>query len=202
MKTIQILRRASFLLVLSLLSAISMRGMSYSEARDRAWYLTDKMAYELNLTQEQYDKAYQINLDYLMSIQTPTTARGAIGDTATPTSNASCCHGSIRSTPRSTTSSVPSVGCTPLGICLYSNTTAVASSTSHARQSTSPMSVTTGVGADTATPAPTAISSRGTDRACEALDVPMRGPDIRTGTKAFILPPSVRRAPKNPAAPV
>lgn len=50
MKTIQILRRASFLLVLSLFSAISMRGMSYSEARDRAWYLTDKMAYELNLT--------------------------------------------------------------------------------------------------------------------------------------------------------
>lgn len=76
MKTIQILRRASFLLVLSLLSAISMRGMSYSEARDRAWYLTDKMAYELNLTQEQYDKAYQINLDYLMSIQTPDDCTG------------------------------------------------------------------------------------------------------------------------------
>lgn len=76
MKTFQTLRRASLLLVLSLFTAISVQAMSYSEARDRAWYLTDKMAYELNLTQEQYDKAYQINLDYLMSIQTPDDCTG------------------------------------------------------------------------------------------------------------------------------
>lgn len=42
--------------------------MGYSEARDRALFLADKMAYELNLTQEQYEAAYEINLDYLMSI--------------------------------------------------------------------------------------------------------------------------------------
>lgn len=44
------------------------KAMSYAEARDQAWFLTDKMAYELNLTSAQYDAVYQINLDYLMSI--------------------------------------------------------------------------------------------------------------------------------------
>lgn len=53
------------------------RAMSYEEARDQAWFLTDKMAYELNLTSEQYDRAYQINLDYLMSVRTPSDCIGA-----------------------------------------------------------------------------------------------------------------------------
>lgn len=43
-------------------------ALSYEEARQEAWFLTDKMAYELNLNAEQYDRAYQVNLDYLMSI--------------------------------------------------------------------------------------------------------------------------------------
>lgn len=42
--------------------------MSYQQARDQALFLTDKMAYELNLTDEQYEAAYEINLDYLMRI--------------------------------------------------------------------------------------------------------------------------------------
>ena len=46
-------------------------AMSYENAREQALFLTDKMAYELNLTEEQYDAAYEINLDYLMSINTP-----------------------------------------------------------------------------------------------------------------------------------
>lgn len=50
--------------------AISAQAMDFEEAKRRAWFLTDKMAYELNLTPEQCDKAYQINLDYLMSIRT------------------------------------------------------------------------------------------------------------------------------------
>ena len=32
--------------------------------------LTDKMAYELNLTDDQYKAAYEINLDYLMGVDT------------------------------------------------------------------------------------------------------------------------------------
>ena len=32
-------------------------AMSYEQAREQALFLTDKMAYELNLTEEQYDAA-------------------------------------------------------------------------------------------------------------------------------------------------
>ena len=45
-------------------------AMSYEQAREQALFLTDKMAYELNLTPEQYDAAYEINLDYLMGVTT------------------------------------------------------------------------------------------------------------------------------------
>ncbi len=43
-------------------------AISYNEARSKAWFITDKMAYELNLTPEQYTLAYKINLDYLLSV--------------------------------------------------------------------------------------------------------------------------------------
>ncbi len=43
-------------------------AMSYEQARQQALFLTDKMAYELNLTDEQYEAAYEVNLDYLMGI--------------------------------------------------------------------------------------------------------------------------------------
>lgn len=45
-------------------------AMSYEQARQQALFLTDKMAYELNLTDEQYEAAYEINLDYLMGVDT------------------------------------------------------------------------------------------------------------------------------------
>ena len=45
-------------------------AMSYEQAREQALFLTDKMAYELNLNEEQYDAAYEVNLDYLMSVNT------------------------------------------------------------------------------------------------------------------------------------
>lgn len=56
-------------MLLTLTATIS--AMSYEQAREQALFLTDKMAYELNLTEEQYDAAYEINLDYLMSVNTP-----------------------------------------------------------------------------------------------------------------------------------
>lgn len=64
---------SSLLALATLLPAFS---MSYEEARQQAWFLTDKMAYELNLTPDQYDRAYQINLDYLMSIRTASDCDG------------------------------------------------------------------------------------------------------------------------------
>lgn len=60
----RILIIAAFVLT-SVLPALS---IGYEEARQQAWFLTDKMAYELNLTPEQYDRAYQTNLDYFLSI--------------------------------------------------------------------------------------------------------------------------------------
>lgn len=62
--------------LLLVLLAFSVKAMNYEEAREQAWFLTDKMAYELNLTPEQYDRAYQINLDYLMSLRTPSDCNG------------------------------------------------------------------------------------------------------------------------------
>ena len=57
-------------LVALLVMAVQASAMSYEQARQQALFLTDKMAYELNLTDAQYEAAYEINLDYLMSINT------------------------------------------------------------------------------------------------------------------------------------
>ena len=48
--------------------AVSANAMSFEQARNEALFLTDKMAYELNLTDEQYEACYEINLDYLMGV--------------------------------------------------------------------------------------------------------------------------------------
>ena len=55
-------------LTILLLTAVTANAMSYEQARNEALFLTDKMAYELNLTDEQYEAAYEINLDYLMGV--------------------------------------------------------------------------------------------------------------------------------------
>lgn len=61
-----------FIIVLTALFtlAVSAHAMSYEQARQQALFLTDKMAYELNLTEQQYEAAYEVNLDYLLSINT------------------------------------------------------------------------------------------------------------------------------------
>lgn len=48
--------------------SLSANAMTYEQARNEALFLTDKMAYELNLSSEQYEAAYEINLDYLMGV--------------------------------------------------------------------------------------------------------------------------------------
>ena len=49
---------------------VTVNAMSYEQARQQALFLTDKMAYELNLTNDQYEAAYEINLDYLIGVST------------------------------------------------------------------------------------------------------------------------------------
>ena len=55
-------------LIALLLVVAQASAMSYERARQEALFLTDKMAYELNLTDAQYEAAYEINLDYLMGV--------------------------------------------------------------------------------------------------------------------------------------
>ena len=57
-----------FALMMMLTATVSANAMSYEQARNEALFLTDKMAYELNLTDEQYEACYEINLDYLMGV--------------------------------------------------------------------------------------------------------------------------------------
>ena len=62
------MKKMMTVLVAMLTIAIGAHAMSYEQARNEALFLTDKMAYELNLTDEQYEAAYEINLDYLMGV--------------------------------------------------------------------------------------------------------------------------------------
>lgn len=63
------MKKILFSMVLLLTTAVASQAMSYEQARQQALFLADKMAYELNLTEEQYEACYEINLDYLMGIR-------------------------------------------------------------------------------------------------------------------------------------
>ena len=66
-------------LVLSLMMMAAWMGasaMSFERAQAEALYLTDKMAYELNLNEQQYNDAYEINLDYFLRIDSPSDLYG------------------------------------------------------------------------------------------------------------------------------
>lgn len=64
------MKKIIFTLVAMFSVMVNANAMSYAQAREQALFLTDKMAYELNLSEEQYEAAYEINLDYLMSVNT------------------------------------------------------------------------------------------------------------------------------------
>lgn len=71
------MKRYMMTLMLALLAWNGMRAMDYETAREQAYYLTDKMAYELNLNDRQYNDAYEINLDYLLSLDKASDLGGA-----------------------------------------------------------------------------------------------------------------------------
>ena len=56
------------ILAVMMVMTISATAMSYNAAKNEALFLSDKMAYELNLTAAQYEAVYEINLDYLMML--------------------------------------------------------------------------------------------------------------------------------------
>ena len=65
-----------FTLAMMMVMTITANAMSYTVAKNEALFLSDKMAYELNLTDAQYDAVYEINLDYLMSVNGRNDAYG------------------------------------------------------------------------------------------------------------------------------
>ena len=64
------MKKYIFTLIMAIAAWQSANAMSYEQARQEALYLTDKMAYELNLNDQQYNDAYEINLDYFLSLNT------------------------------------------------------------------------------------------------------------------------------------
>ena len=61
------MKRVLMTLMVAVAFAATAVAMSFSSAREQALYLTDKMAYELYLTDDQYNACYEINLDYVLS---------------------------------------------------------------------------------------------------------------------------------------
>lgn len=51
------------------MSSVSMAAMSNSRVRKETRFLTDKMAYELNLSTNQYNDVYEINYDFIYSVR-------------------------------------------------------------------------------------------------------------------------------------
>ena len=64
------MKRTLISLFMVMASCLGAFAMSYETARQEALYLTDKMAYELNLNDYQYEAVYEVNLDYLLSLNT------------------------------------------------------------------------------------------------------------------------------------
>ncbi len=64
------------IMVMMMTIVIQASAMSYTQARQEALYLSDKMAYELGLSAQQYADVYEINLDYLMSVNTQSDLYG------------------------------------------------------------------------------------------------------------------------------
>ncbi len=70
------MKRVLLSLLLVLTGSLAANALSYNDARERAWFLTDKMAYELNLNPEQYDVVYQVNLEYFLQVNSPSDCTG------------------------------------------------------------------------------------------------------------------------------
>jgi len=63
------MKRVKIMMIALMMTIVtSASAMTYDQAKQQALFLADKMAYELGLTEEQYEATYQINLDYLMAV--------------------------------------------------------------------------------------------------------------------------------------
>lgn len=58
------------------LGVLAAHAIPFEEARREALFLTDKMAYELNVNEAQYESLYEISLDYLMFLSSSRDVKG------------------------------------------------------------------------------------------------------------------------------
>lgn len=63
------MKRILFILLVVTASTTVMAGMSTSKVRKETRFLTDKMAYELDLSNPQYNDVYEINYDFIYSLR-------------------------------------------------------------------------------------------------------------------------------------
>ena len=64
------MKRIIFIFLAAMMStAVCSAAMSNSKVRKETRFLTDKMAYELNLSTEQYNDVYEINYDFISGIR-------------------------------------------------------------------------------------------------------------------------------------
>ena len=62
------MKKMMLLLVMMTTMVVKAAAITYTQARAEALFLTDKMAYELSLSREQCEAVYEINIDYLMAV--------------------------------------------------------------------------------------------------------------------------------------
>ncbi len=70
------MKKLMLLMVMLTTMVVKAAAMSYSQARQEALFLTDKMAYELRLSREQCEAVYEINIDYLMALDSRSNLYG------------------------------------------------------------------------------------------------------------------------------
>ena len=71
------MKKFIFSMVVMMAAWMGANAMSFERAQAEALYLTDKMAYELNLNEQQYNDAYEINLDYFLRVDSPSDVYGS-----------------------------------------------------------------------------------------------------------------------------
>jgi hypothetical protein len=62
------MKKMMVLMAMMVTIATRAAGMSYTEVKAETLFLTDKMAYELQLSNEQYEAVYEINFDYIAAL--------------------------------------------------------------------------------------------------------------------------------------
>ena len=70
------MKKLFFTLIAMATMTISAQAMTFRQAQQEALFLSDKMAYELNLSNQQYEAVYEINLNYMLNIDEETDMFG------------------------------------------------------------------------------------------------------------------------------